>query len=262
VAVGPDLAALTDRSPDALLTAIFDPGREVDARYVVYAASLRDGRTLSGIIAAETANAITFVRQDGQPSVVLRSEIEELASSGKSLMPEGLEKDLPKSDVAHLLAFLTVDAERPKTLPGNRPRAVTAGADGVIRLDAASAEVYGPTLTFETEYSNLGWWQGAGDRATWSFRVDRPGVFTVSIEAACPDESAGNAYEVRLGQTRFRHVVGSTGAWSRYRGVFVGEADLAAGPHRLEVRPAGPIRNALFDLRAVVLSPRAGAAPR
>ena len=53
--------------------------------------------------------------------------------------------------------------------------------------------------------------------------------------------------------------VGGTGAgtWSHYRSLFVGEATLPAGTHRLEFRPDGPIRDALLDLRAVVLSPRA-----
>ena len=42
--VGPDLAALTDTSPEALLVAILDPNREVDARYANYTAALKDGR--------------------------------------------------------------------------------------------------------------------------------------------------------------------------------------------------------------------------
>ncbi len=37
---------------------------------------------------------------------MLRSQIEELRSSGRSLMPEGLEQTLAEGDVADLLAFL------------------------------------------------------------------------------------------------------------------------------------------------------------
>ncbi len=256
-AVGPDLAALTDRSTDALLTAILDPNREIDARYVVYSAALRDGRTVAGILGSETANGITLVREQGKAESVLRADLEELAASGKSLMPEGLEKEISKPDLAHLLAHLGAGTDRPKSLPGNAPRLVVPGADGSIRLDAASAEVYGPTLIFEAEYGNLGYWSSPADRAAWSFRVDRAGSYTLSVEMACADDSAGNPYEVRVDDTRRRAVVGGTGpTWANYRGVFVAEVNLTAGAHRMEVRPLGPIRNALFDLRAMNLNPR------
>jgi putative membrane-bound dehydrogenase-like protein len=256
-AVGPDLAALTDRSTDALLTAILDPNREVDARYVVYAASLRDGRTVAGMVGAETANGITLIREQGKAESILRSDLDELAASGRSLMPEGLEKELSRDDLAHLLAYLAADSERPKALAGNAPRLVTPGDDGAIRLDAASAEVYGQTLIYEPENANLGCWQSPADHAAWSLRTDRDATYTVSIDMACPEESAGNAFEIRIDDGRYRGLVGATGSdWMNYRGVFVAETRLAAGPHRVEVRPVGPIRQALFDLRAVRLDPR------
>jgi hypothetical protein len=89
--------------------------------------------------------------------------------------------------------------------------------------------------------------------------VERPGVFTVAMEWACADESAGNALEVRVGGRTLPAIVAGTGAgtWSRYRSIFVGEVSLTAGPQRLEFRPSGPVRNALLDLRAVTLTPRA-----
>src|SRR5262249_48372749 len=47
--VGPDLAALTDRTPDALRIAILDPNREVEARYASFSAALKDGRVVTGL---------------------------------------------------------------------------------------------------------------------------------------------------------------------------------------------------------------------
>ena len=119
--IGPDLAALTDRSPEALLMAILDPNREVDARYAGYTAALKDGRVVTGLIASETANAITLKRQEGQTDVILRADLEELKTSGQSLMPEGLENDLKRSDLADLIAYLASGGERPKVLAGNHP---------------------------------------------------------------------------------------------------------------------------------------------
>ena len=122
--IGPDLAALTDRSPEALLTAILDPNREVDARYVSYSVARKDGRVASGMIAAETASAVTLKREQGQTDLILRDEIDELTSAGRSLMPEGLENDLKPADLADLIAYLVPAAERPKVVAGNHPETV------------------------------------------------------------------------------------------------------------------------------------------
>ena len=257
--VGPDLAALTDTTPEAFLTAILDPNREVDARYAAYTAAITDGRVVTGLIAAETGNALTLKRQEGALDVILRADLEALKTTGQSLMPEGLENDLKPADLADLVAYLVSGARRPKTLEGNHPETVVQAADGSLRLTAATAQVFGSTLTFETEFGNLGLWQSADDQAAWTLRIERPGTFTVSMEWACANESAGNHFQVRANDKVLPGTVDGTGAgtWSRYRSIFVGELTLPAGTHRLEFRPVGPIRNALLDLRAVTLTPRA-----
>jgi len=107
VEVGPDLATLSDRSPESLLIAILDPNAAFEARYTNFTAALGDGRVLSGMIAAETANSVTLRRQEGKEDVLLRREIDELTSSGQSLMTEGLETELSPRDLADLIAFLT-----------------------------------------------------------------------------------------------------------------------------------------------------------
>lgn len=103
--IGPAIAAIGTRTPDALLTSILDPNREVDPRYLNYTVFTTDERTLSGIITTETATSVTLRRADGV-EVVLRSRIEELRSSGVSLMPEGIEKNVSLTEMADLLAFL------------------------------------------------------------------------------------------------------------------------------------------------------------
>ena len=104
--VGPDLAALRDKSPEALLIAILDPNRAFEARYANFTIGTTDGRTLTGLIASESATSVTLRRQDGKEDVLLRSQIEEMTASGQSLMPEGLEKDLKPADLADLIAYL------------------------------------------------------------------------------------------------------------------------------------------------------------
>ncbi len=106
VEVGPDLATLNDKSPGSLLSAILDPNRAVEAKYTGFTVATVDGRVLSGIIASESATSVTLRRQEGKDEVLLRSEIEEIAASGQSLMPEGLEKDLTPRDLADLIAYI------------------------------------------------------------------------------------------------------------------------------------------------------------
>ena len=57
------------------------------------------------MIASETSNSVTLRRQEGKEDVLLRTDIEAMAGSGQSLMPEGLEKDLPPQGLADLIAF-------------------------------------------------------------------------------------------------------------------------------------------------------------
>jgi putative heme-binding domain-containing protein len=106
IEVGPDIASLNDKSPESLLIAILDPNRAFEAKYTNFSIATSDGRVLNGLVASESATSVTVRRQDGKEDVLLRSEIEEMAASGQSLMPEGLEKDLKPGDLADLLTFL------------------------------------------------------------------------------------------------------------------------------------------------------------
>jgi putative heme-binding domain-containing protein len=104
--VGPNLATISHRTPEDLLVHILDPNREVASNYLNYTLSLDDGRVVTGMIVDESANAITLRRAEGAGEVVARDRIDQIRSSGQSLMPEGLEKGLSSSDFADLLQFL------------------------------------------------------------------------------------------------------------------------------------------------------------
>src|SRR5690606_31425740 len=119
--VGPDLAALTNRSPEALLIAVLDPNRAVEDKFVNYVAITNDGRQFTGILREETSGSLTLEGPDGKKHVILRKDLEVLAATGKSLMPEGMEKDLSPTDLADVLAYLGGIGPPPKSFPGNRP---------------------------------------------------------------------------------------------------------------------------------------------
>ncbi len=117
--VGPNLATVATRSPEELLTHIIDPNREVAPQFLNYNVALQDGRVISGVIAEESANAISLRRAAGATDTVARREIDTMASTGISLMPEGLEKGLSHQDVANLIAFIRTIRAQPS--PGAPP---------------------------------------------------------------------------------------------------------------------------------------------
>jgi putative heme-binding domain-containing protein len=106
VDVGPNLATVTNRSGEDLLVHILDPNREVAPNFVNYNVATAEGRVISGIITEESAGAIVVKRSEGATDVIPREQIDEVASTGLSLMPEGLEKGLSVQEFADLMAFV------------------------------------------------------------------------------------------------------------------------------------------------------------
>jgi putative heme-binding domain-containing protein len=85
---------------------VLDPNREVAPNYVNYNIETVDGLVVSGLIAEESANAVTLKRAEGATDIVPRKRIESIASTGLSLMPEGLEQGLNSQDVSDLIAYV------------------------------------------------------------------------------------------------------------------------------------------------------------
>lgn len=106
VDVGPDIADTRTKTPDQLLLDILNPNAAIDSNYVNYEVTLKNGKVLTGLIGAETASNLTLKRAENQTDVILRPDIEEVRSTGVSLMPEGLEKTIPIEEMADLLSFL------------------------------------------------------------------------------------------------------------------------------------------------------------
>jgi putative heme-binding domain-containing protein len=104
--IGPPLASVRNRSPEELLIHILDPNREVGPNYVDHAVTLTDGRVLTGLVANETDIGLTLLRAQGVQDQVARRDIDEFVSTGKSLMPEGLEQRLSKQDLADVIELL------------------------------------------------------------------------------------------------------------------------------------------------------------
>ena len=255
--VGPDFAAIGDKSPQGLLTAILDPNRAVEARYVNYFAATKAGLTVSGLLQSETSTTITLVAADGKKHELLRKDLDELSSTGKSVMPEGFEKEIPPAAMADLLAFLRGNLAKAKTFPGNRPEVVTAGTEGSLKLLATNASIYGKTLVFEEKHKNLGYWSSPDDQASWTIDVPTAGRFDVWLDYACENGAAKNRFNLTIGNTVTSREVAGTASWDLYRRIKIATVMLPAGRHDVILRPDGAIRGALIDLKEIHLVPAA-----
>lgn len=104
--VGPNLATMKNRGPEAILTNVLDPNREVNPAWRDYIAVTTDGQTHNGVLIAESASVLTFRRAEAKETSLLRSDLEALRDTGRSLMPEGLEKNLDAQSMADLIGWL------------------------------------------------------------------------------------------------------------------------------------------------------------
>jgi hypothetical protein len=229
----------------------------VEARYVSYVAETKSGLTLTGVLTAETGSSVTLVGADGKPQTVLRTDLESLTSTGKSAMPEGLEKDLPPADLADLLVYVRGAGPRlvPKTFEGNKPETVRPAADGSLKLTAFNGAIYGPSLVLEKQYGNLGDWSSPDDRAVWTVAVPAAGRYEVWLDYACDNGSSGNTFTLQAGRAQLTGKVAGTGKWDAYKQVQVGTLALEAGERTVTLRSEGPIKGALIDLRGIRLVP-------
>jgi len=104
--IGPNLATLQNRGAESILLNVLDPNREVNPQYVNYILVTTEGKSITGIVSAETATSVTLKRQENATDTVLRANIDELRSTGLSIMPEGVEKQLDQQGMADLIAYL------------------------------------------------------------------------------------------------------------------------------------------------------------
>jgi putative heme-binding domain-containing protein len=104
--VGPDLAAGQNRPDESLLVDILDPSSSIVAGFKAYTVASRSGKIYTGVVVAETATSVTLRREAGSEDTVLRKDIDEMVALSKSLMPEGLEKEISLQDMANLIGYL------------------------------------------------------------------------------------------------------------------------------------------------------------
>lgn len=110
--VGPDLTGSGRANLDYLLENIADPSGVVGADYRMSIVTLKDGRVLSGVVAAQTARTLTL-RMLTEETTLEKSEIVKQDVSPMSMMPEGLLLAFQPEQVRDLIAYLMHPSQVP-----------------------------------------------------------------------------------------------------------------------------------------------------
>jgi putative heme-binding domain-containing protein len=113
--VGPDITSNGRSDFEQLLSNVFDPSLVIGAGYVATTVITMKGQTITGLVVEDNAQRVVLKQQGGKLETIARADIDEMATSKVSLMPEGIEKQLKPQEIADLFAFLYLD--KPPTDP-------------------------------------------------------------------------------------------------------------------------------------------------
>ena len=105
--IGPDLSGMAAHPKEELLVHIIDPSRGVEGNFRAWTVVTKKGQLINGLMSSETKTSLELIDSEGKKHILARFDIDEIAVSNKSLMPEGFEKLVPVKDITDLLEFLT-----------------------------------------------------------------------------------------------------------------------------------------------------------
>lgn len=104
--VGPDLLTVLEQPKEQILLSVLDPNREVDAKYATVQIITDSGQIFAGVVTAEAEGSVTLVDSQGISHSLPRIDIQTLQTSKKSLMPEGLSKEIDAAQMRDLISYL------------------------------------------------------------------------------------------------------------------------------------------------------------
>jgi putative membrane-bound dehydrogenase-like protein len=105
--VGPDLSKIgAIRTGREILESIVFPSAGIARGYEPYQVVLKNGKSHTGLLKRETGQAIYLVTAERAEVRIARADIETFEPSKVSIMPQGLDGQLTRAELADLIAFL------------------------------------------------------------------------------------------------------------------------------------------------------------
>ncbi len=120
--VGPEITRNGRGNFEQLIVSVFDPSLVIGEAYQSVTVLTEDGRAISGLVTERSAQRIVLKVQGGKTEVIPTDEVQELRQNAQSLMPEGLEEQMTRQEMADLFALLSLqsppDAKENTTISG------------------------------------------------------------------------------------------------------------------------------------------------
>jgi hypothetical protein len=136
--IGPDLSGFAVHPKEEMLVHILDPSRSVEGNFRLYRVVKKDDTVVLGMLASESLTAVEVVDAEGKRQTILRENIADLVATTKSLMPEGVEKNVSVKEMTALLEFLT---QKGKYFPLPLDKAATiVSTKGMFYNETATTE--------------------------------------------------------------------------------------------------------------------------
>ncbi|MEJ7692670.1 c-type cytochrome, partial [Daejeonella sp.] len=106
---GPKLTEIGSKLPkEGLLDAIVRPSAGISFGYETWQIDMKDGSTLTGIIASRTENEVEMKYPGGAIQKIKTNDVKSTRKLTESTMPEGLHESLTKQELADLIQYLSL----------------------------------------------------------------------------------------------------------------------------------------------------------
>lgn len=117
-AVGPELTGVLQRwkgDHHGILREILEPSYRIEPKYAVKVVIDINGKTTSGIVTAEDRKSISILSNPEvpQPTVIQKSDIDEIIPSTVSMMPKALLDKFTPDEILEILSYITSTAAGP-----------------------------------------------------------------------------------------------------------------------------------------------------
>jgi putative heme-binding domain-containing protein len=105
--VGPDLTAVAKRfTKKEILESVYFPSHVISDQYASKTVTTLDGRSFTGLLTTAATGDLVVVQSNGEKKTIGSDEVDEIAPSKVSSMPEGLLDALTQEEIVDLFAFL------------------------------------------------------------------------------------------------------------------------------------------------------------
>ena len=104
---GPELSDVGRRlKRHDIVESIIEPSKKVDPKYVTTTIITTEGKTLVGFVTKKTKDAVTLLMAEGKQATIPTGEIDEIAATNQSSMPENLASTLSPAEFLDIVEYL------------------------------------------------------------------------------------------------------------------------------------------------------------